>query len=115
DDRLDRAFRLAHPAIDALVGMDDQHVLAFVEAIDRAHLDAIHILTADAGFGDDVGHDVAYFSSGSAMSGAPIIWCCQGGADDKSADGPAPRGPPRPMAAPTPLMRRAGSGCHGRP
>src|SRR3989442_10951428 len=42
NDRLDRAFRLAHPAIDAFVGVDDQHVLAFVEAIDRAHLDAIH-------------------------------------------------------------------------
>src|SRR5256885_12611408 len=35
DDRLDRAFRLADAAIDAFVRMDDQHVLAFVEAIDR--------------------------------------------------------------------------------
>src|SRR5262245_58898536 len=31
-DRVHRAFRLAHAAIDALVGMDDEHVLAFVEA-----------------------------------------------------------------------------------
>src|SRR5579863_9335053 len=43
NDRLDRAFRLAYPAIDALVGVDDEHVLALIEAIDRAHLDAIHI------------------------------------------------------------------------
>src|SRR5689334_14494047 len=31
-DGFRRAFRLADPAIDALVGVDDQHVLAFVEA-----------------------------------------------------------------------------------
>src|SRR5690606_39025523 len=30
-DGLGRAFGLAHPAVDALVGVDDQHVLAFVE------------------------------------------------------------------------------------
>src|SRR5205807_5495354 len=59
NDRLDRAFRFAHPAIDAFVGVDDQHVLAFVEAIDRAHLDAIHVFAADAGFSDDVGHGLA--------------------------------------------------------
>src|SRR6266446_5637414 len=42
NDRFDRALGLAYPAIDALVGMDDEHVLALVKAIDRAHLDAIH-------------------------------------------------------------------------
>src|SRR5579863_4863239 len=39
NDRLHRAFGFAHPAIDALVGMDDEHVLALIETIDRAHLD----------------------------------------------------------------------------
>ena len=36
-DRLDGAFRLADPAIDALVRMNDEHVLAFIEAVDRTH------------------------------------------------------------------------------
>src|SRR3546814_11837312 len=55
-DRLGGAFGLAHAAIDALAGIDHQHVFAFVETIDRAHLDAIHVLATDAGVGDDVGH-----------------------------------------------------------
>src|SRR5579872_3132285 len=59
DDRLDGAFGLADATIDALVGMDDEHVLALVEAIDGAYFDAVHILAADAGFGDDVSHGVA--------------------------------------------------------
>ena len=62
-DRVDWAFRLADPAIAAFVRMDDEHVLALVEAIDRADLDAIHQFAADAGFGDDVGHDLGFFSS----------------------------------------------------
>ena len=41
-DRLDRALGLADAAIDAFVGVDDEHVLALVEAVDRAHLDAVH-------------------------------------------------------------------------
>src|SRR5215207_6407755 len=61
---LGRAFGLADAAIDALVRVDDEHVLAFIEAIDRADLDAIHVLAADAGFGNDVGHGVRFFSSG---------------------------------------------------
>jgi hypothetical protein len=36
--------------------VDDQHVLAFVEAVDGANLDAIHVFAADAGFGNDIGH-----------------------------------------------------------
>src|SRR5207248_4612244 len=65
DDRLDRAFGLADAAIDALVGMDDEHVLALVEAVDRTDLDAIHVLAANAGFGDDVSHGLGFFSMGS--------------------------------------------------
>src|SRR3954470_11096656 len=55
-DRLGRAFGLADSAIDAFGGVDDEHVLAFVEAVDRADLDAVHIFAADAGIGDDIGH-----------------------------------------------------------
>jgi hypothetical protein len=55
-DCLGRAFRLADAAIDALVRVDDEHVLALVEAIDRAHLHAVHVLALDAVLSDDVGH-----------------------------------------------------------
>src|SRR5215210_764205 len=37
-DRLGRAFGFAHAAIDAFVGVDHEHVLALVEAVDRADL-----------------------------------------------------------------------------
>src|SRR5262249_20587518 len=69
-DRLDRAFRLAHAAIDALVGMNDEHVLALVEAIDGADRDAIHVLAADAIVVDDVGH------SSSSDLGLENAWFC---------------------------------------
>jgi hypothetical protein len=51
-----RTFGLANSAVDALVGVDDEHIFALVKAIHGADLDAIHILAADASFGDDVGH-----------------------------------------------------------
>src|SRR5690606_7096923 len=55
-DGLGRAFGFTHAAIDALVRMNDEHVLAFIEAIDGAYLDAVHIFAFDAIFRDDVGH-----------------------------------------------------------
>ena len=54
-DRVDRAFRHADPAIDAFVRVDDEHVLALVEAIHRAHLDAVHRFATNAVIVDDVG------------------------------------------------------------
>src|SRR6185503_10526528 len=55
-DRLGRAFRLAHTAVDALVRMDHEHVLTLEETVHGADFDAVHVLALDAGFGDDVGH-----------------------------------------------------------
>ena len=54
--RLGRAFRFADAAVDAFVGMDDEHVLALVEAVHRTHLHAIHVFALDAILDDDVGH-----------------------------------------------------------
>jgi hypothetical protein len=54
-DRVDRALRLAHPAIDALVRVDDEHVLALVEAVHGAHFDAVHGFAANTTLVDDVG------------------------------------------------------------
>ena len=53
-DRVDRAFWLADSAIDAFVWMDDEHVLALVEAVHGAHLDAVHSFAANAVIVDDV-------------------------------------------------------------
>src|SRR3990167_5614815 len=47
-DRLDRAFRLAYSAIDTFVRVDDEHVLAFIETVDRADLDTVHVFAADS-------------------------------------------------------------------
>jgi hypothetical protein len=55
-DRLDGAFRLADPTIDAFIRMDDQHVLALVKAIYGADFDAIHVFAFDAIVVDDIGH-----------------------------------------------------------
>src|SRR5690606_9389543 len=56
DDRLDRAFRLAERAVDAFLGVDDEHVRPFVETVDRTDLDTVRVLALDAGFGNDEGH-----------------------------------------------------------
>jgi hypothetical protein len=55
-DGVGGAFGFANTAIDAFIGVDDQHVLAFVETIHRADFHAVHILALDAVLGDDVGH-----------------------------------------------------------
>ena len=55
-DRLGRAFGLADAAVDALVGVNDEHVIAFIEAVDRANLDAVHVFALNAIVRDDVGH-----------------------------------------------------------
>jgi hypothetical protein len=49
-------FRLANAAIDALVGVNDKHVLPFIEAVDRAYLDAIQIFALDTIFDHHIGH-----------------------------------------------------------
>src|ERR1700730_15411346 len=54
-DRVDRTFRFAHPAIDAFVRVDDEHVLALVEAIHGTHVDAVHGFAANTALVDDVG------------------------------------------------------------
>src|SRR6516164_8785911 len=47
NDRLDRAFRFAYPAVNTFVGVDDEHVLALIKAVDRTHFDTIHVFAAD--------------------------------------------------------------------
>jgi hypothetical protein len=54
-DGIDGAFRFANATVDAFVRMDDEHVLALVEAVHGAHLDAVHGFAANAAIVDDVG------------------------------------------------------------
>jgi hypothetical protein len=48
-------FRLAHPAINTLLRVDDEHVLTLVKAVHRAHFDAVHRFAANTCLVDDVG------------------------------------------------------------
>src|SRR3954451_18309840 len=65
-DGLGRALGLADAAVDALVGVDDEHVVALVEAVDRADLDAIHVLVLYASLGDHAGHQTLRAVKGRA-------------------------------------------------
>src|SRR5215218_5718814 len=56
EDGLDRADGLAGAAVHALVGVDVEHAVALVDAVDRTLLDARLVLHVNAGLGDDVGH-----------------------------------------------------------
>ena len=59
----------AHPQIDALIRVDDVHVLALVEAVHVADLNAVHVFAANATLVDDVGQlDVS--SPGKLIHGA---------------------------------------------
>src|SRR6266516_1026984 len=53
-DGIDGTFRFANATVDAFLGMDDEHVLALVEAVDGAHGDAVHGFAANAAIVDDV-------------------------------------------------------------
>jgi hypothetical protein len=55
-DRFCRAFRFAYAAIDALVGMNNEHIFALVEAINWAHLHAIQLFAYYAVFYDHISH-----------------------------------------------------------
>jgi hypothetical protein len=54
-DCINRAFRLANTAIDAFIRVDDEHVLALIETVNRTYFDTVHVFTFDTAFIDDVG------------------------------------------------------------
>ena len=55
-DRLCRALGLANTAVDTFVGVDDEHILAFVKAVDGTDLDAVSVFAFNASVIDDVSH-----------------------------------------------------------
>ena len=54
-DGIDGAFRFANATVDAFVRMNDEHILALVETVHGANLDAVHGFAANAAIVDDVG------------------------------------------------------------
>src|SRR5512132_3842783 len=56
EDGLHRTDRLAGAAVHALLGVDVEHAVALVDAVDRTLFDAGLVLDVDAGLGDDIGH-----------------------------------------------------------
>ena len=55
-DRLGGAFGNTSVAVDAVVGVDVDHVLVFVKTFHWANGQASFIFTANAGLSDDHGH-----------------------------------------------------------
>ena len=63
DNSIDRTFRFANAAVNALIRMDEEHRWAFVETFDGANHDAIGVTAAIARFGNYVCHSFSSMSS----------------------------------------------------
>ena len=48
--------------------MNDQHILAFIEAIDRAYLDTVRVFAFDAIVRDDIGHPLSLLQAAKLSS-----------------------------------------------
>lgn len=62
EDCRDRALRLAQAAINAFVGVDEDHVIAFVNTVHGTHGHTGFIFDSDARFSDDVRHMPFYYA-----------------------------------------------------
>jgi hypothetical protein len=76
-DCVDWAFRLAHTTVDALVGVNDEHVLALVEAVHRADLDAIGVFAMNAALVDDVGQLSLLPAGGLSRDRSVLVPACE--------------------------------------
>ncbi|MPM27712.1 hypothetical protein SDC9_74225 [bioreactor metagenome] len=63
EDGLDRADGLAGAAVHALLGVDVQHAVALVDAIDRTLVDAGTVLHVDTRLRNDVRHNELLYSA----------------------------------------------------
>src|SRR5581483_11818655 len=73
EDRLDRTHRLTGTTVDALIGVDVEHPVALVDAVDRTLLDARLVEQVDTRFGDDVGHGSPSFAPEAANLGLAAL------------------------------------------
>jgi hypothetical protein len=53
-DGIEGTFRLANATVDTFIRMDDEHILALVEAVHGAHCNAVHGFAANTPIVDDV-------------------------------------------------------------
>lgn len=58
-DGFGRTLRFADTTINALIGVDHQHIVALIKAVHGADFNAIHVFAFDAVFGNDIGQDSA--------------------------------------------------------
>jgi hypothetical protein len=58
EDCFDGTLRNTRLAIDALIGMDVEHLIPLVKTLDGAHHHAIGVLAGKTRLGDDVRHDL---------------------------------------------------------
>src|SRR4029078_770586 len=84
EDGFHRALGHAEGAVDALVGVDDQHVRALSEAIHRADIDTIGVLALHAGLGDHVRTGWAPSNRGTLSGGTGIITSTSASPDPSS-------------------------------
>src|SRR5215208_5078380 len=85
-----RADGLAGAAVHTLRGVDVEHAVALVDAVDRAFLDAGLVLDVDAGLGDDVGHGQPPSLADSLRASVDLLFAAQD---------PLLPPPPRPVKA----------------
>ena len=78
-DRLGGTFRFADAAIDAFVGVDDEEILALVEAVDGADFHAIGVFALDAIVGHDIGHEELqdFHADGAGQPGTSRLSQCR--------------------------------------
>jgi len=62
----------ANTAVNAFIWVDDEHILAFVKAIDRADLNTVHIFALDAVIGHQIGHFTLRFRLSSYQTFNPV-------------------------------------------
>src|SRR5690606_3187825 len=72
-NRVHRALRLAQGAVDAFLGVDHEEIGPLVEAVHRAHLDAVGVLALDAVLGDDKRHGSSRVCSRAIVTGAMAV------------------------------------------
>jgi len=71
-DGFRRAFRLADAAVNALVRMNDEHIVALIEAIDRTHLHAVQVFAFYAVFNDHISHTHFLMNGPARQESAPF-------------------------------------------
>ena len=69
-DGLDGAFRLANPAIDALIWVNDEHVFALVETVHGADFHAVGVFTGDTYVGHNKLHGPRIIGRAAENKGA---------------------------------------------